>query len=72
MKNNELTKLIESIRMEANDDAQRNLNKTVYKLPSEALVERVSEAIISNFIEKYHFETATIENGMLTLTHPEA
>ena len=69
MTNEDLSNLIDCIKIEVGNDVQSgNTTKTTYKLPKEALTEKVSDALVANF---EHYESATINNGVLTLVHPE-
>lgn len=69
MTNEDLSNLIDCIKLEVGNDLQvGNTTKTIYKLPKEALTEKVTDVLVANFD---HFESATIDNGVLTLVHPE-
>ncbi|QYJ96642.1 hypothetical protein K0J45_14020 [Shewanella alkalitolerans] len=69
MKNAELRVLIDSIKIEVDDDVKSgNTSKTEYKLPKEAQTEEVIDALINNFD---HYKSATVNDGVLTLEHPD-
>lgn len=68
MTNDELSNLIDCIKLEVGDDVQSgNTTKTTFKLPKKALTEKVTDALVANF---EHYESVTIDNGVLTLVHP--
>ncbi len=68
MTNDDLSNLIDCIMLEVGNEVQLgNTTKTTYKLPKEALTEKVTAALVANFD---HYDSATIDNGVLTLVHP--
>ncbi len=69
MTNEELKDLIDCIKLEVGNDIQAgNTTETTYKLPSEALTEEVIEVLPAHF---EHYESATINDGVLSLVHPD-
>ncbi len=69
MTNDELSNLLDCIKIEVNNDAQVGVKKTEFKLPKEALD---SDAVLDVLPEHFeHYDSCTIEGGYLILVHPE-
>lgn len=68
MDNNDLRDLVDSIRIETDDDHKLGLKETQYKLPEEALNGDIIDAICSQF---EHFEKVSVDGDTLILVHPE-
>ncbi|EJM7233039.1 hypothetical protein NTE31_001121 [Vibrio cholerae] len=65
----ELQDLINCINIEVGDDVKSgNTSETKYKLPKEALTEKVIKALKNNFS---HFKNVTVNNDLLILEHPD-
>jgi len=68
MKNEKLSDLILSIKLEAKDDYQGGITTTRYKLPEAALADNVIQALYANF---EHYKSCSVDGGVLILVHPE-
>ncbi|WP_221794629.1 hypothetical protein [Oceanobacter mangrovi] len=68
MKNEELSDLILSIKIEAKDDYYAGVKTTKYKLPEAALADEIIEVLYANF---EHYDSVSLKGNTLILVHPE-
>ncbi|MGP9664895.1 hypothetical protein ACT3TY_09730 [Halomonas sp. AOP22-C1-8] len=68
MKNDKLSNLILSIKLQVKDDVQAGATTTRYKLPEAALADDVIEALDAHF---KHYKSCSIDDGILVLVHPD-